>query len=68
MGETSPFDAGDAGSIPDPGARIPYALRPTAQTINQKQYCSKFNKDFKNGPHKKILKIYKRTKKLADSC
>ena len=24
--------------------------------------------DFKNGPHKKILKIYKRTKKMADSC
>ena len=24
---------------------------------NQKQYCNKFNKDFKNGPHqKKILK------------
>ena len=28
------------------------------QNIRQKQYCNKFNKDFKNGPHqnKKILK------------
>ena len=27
------------------------------QNIKQKQYCNKFNKDFKNGPHqKKILK------------
>ena len=43
MGETSRFNAGGVGSIPDPGARIPYALRPTTQTINQKQYCSKFN-------------------------
>ena len=67
MGETSPFNAEGTGSIPDPGARLPYALRPTAQTINQKQHCSKFNKDFKNGPHKKILKICKRTKKMADS-
>ena len=23
---------------------------------NQKQYCNKFNKDFKNGPYAKILK------------
>ena len=23
------------------------------QSINQKQYCSKFNEDFKNGPHQK---------------
>ena len=23
----------------------------------QKQYCDKFNKDFKSGPHQKILKI-----------
>ena len=25
----------------------------TKQTIKQKQYCNKFNKDFKNGPHQK---------------
>ena len=23
------------------------------QNIKQKQYCNKFNKDFKNGPHQK---------------
>ena len=25
------------------------------QNIKQKQYCNKFNKDFKNGPHQKHL-------------
>ena len=27
------------------------------KNIEQKQYCNKFNKDLKGGPHKKILKI-----------
>ena len=31
------------------------------QNIKQKQYCNKFNKDFKNGPHQK--KIYKKERK-----
>ena len=26
-------------------------LQPKNQTIKQKQYCNKFNKDFKSGPH-----------------
>ena len=26
------------------------------QNIKQKQYCNKFNEDFKNGPHQKNLK------------
>ena len=26
------------------------------QNIKQKQYCNKFNKDFKNGPHSKKRK------------
>ena len=26
---------------------------PKNQNIKQKQYCKKFNKDFKNGPHQK---------------
>ena len=30
----------------------------------QKQYCIKFNKDFKNGPHQKYPKKKKRKKKL----
>ena len=29
---------------------------PENQSIKQKQYCNKFNKDFKNGPHQKINK------------
>ena len=34
------------------------ASLPKNQNIKQKQYCNKFHKDFKNGPHqkKKILK------------
>ena len=32
---------------------------PKTQNIKQKQYCNKFNKDFKNGPHQKIIKIKK---------
>ena len=29
------------------GVKIPYALQPKSQNIKQKQYCSRFNKDFK---------------------
>ena len=51
--KTLPSNAGCVGSIPDPGAKIPHALGPKNQNIKQKQYCKKFNKDFKNGPHQK---------------
>ena len=44
------------GSIPGEGAKIPHASWPKNQNIKQKQYCNKFNKNFKNGPHKKIFK------------
>ena len=44
---TSPSNAGGAGSIPGRGAGIPHASWPESQNIEQKQYCSKFNKDFK---------------------
>ena len=30
-------------------------LRPKKQVANQKQYCNKFNKHFKNNPHQKKL-------------
>ena len=43
----------------DPGSWIPHAKK---GDIKQKQYCNKFNKDFKNGPHQKNLK-----KKCYDS-
>ena len=51
MVKTSPSDAEGAGSIPGLGTKIPHASWPKNQNIKQKQYCNKFNKDFKNGPH-----------------
>ena len=48
---TSHSSAGGTGSIPGQGARIPHASQPKNQNIKQKQYCNKFNKYFKNGPH-----------------
>ena len=45
----SHFNAGSVGSIPGGGAGIPHALQPKTKTQN-KQYCDKFNKDFKKGP------------------
>ena len=54
--KTSLSNAGGADSIPGRGAKIPHASRTKNQNIKQKQYCNKFNKDFKNGPHQKNLK------------
>ena len=54
--KTSPSNVGGAGLIPGRVAKIPHALGPKNQNIKQKQYCNKFNEDFKNGPHQKILK------------
>ena len=51
---TSPFNAVGAGLIPDWGAKIPHVLQPKDHSLKQKQYCNKFNKDFKNDPHQKI--------------
>ena len=60
MVKTSLSNAEGAGSIPGQGAKIPHAQRPKNQNIKQKQYCNKFNKDFKNGPHQKKLKKKKK--------
>ena len=46
------------GLIPGQRAKVPHAN----QNIKQKQYCNKFNKDFKNGPHQKNL--YKKKKEM----
>ena len=62
MVKTSPSNAGGAGLIPRQGAKISHDLRPKNQNIKQKQYCNKFNKDFKNGPHQK--KNLKKNKKI----
>ena len=51
----SPSNAGGVGSIPGRGAKISHALQPKNQNIKQKQYCNKFSKDFKNGPHQEII-------------
>jgi len=54
---TSSSKAGDMGSIPGEGAKIPHASWPKNWNIKQKQYCRKFNKDFKKMVHiKKNLK------------
>ena len=59
--KTSPSNARGAASIPGWGAEIPHASWLMAKNPKQKQYCNKFNKDFKNGPHqKKIIKKKKR--------
>ena len=47
--KTLPSNAGDRGSIPCWSAKIPHGSVPKNQNIKQKQ----FNKDFKNGSHKK---------------
>ena len=58
--ETSASGAGGSDLIPGQRAKIPQALRPKKkkknQNIKQKQYCNRFNKDFKNGPHQKKKK------------
>ena len=45
------------GLTPGWGAKIPHALQPRIQNIKQKQYCNKFNKDFKFGAYKKVIII-----------
>ena len=45
--------------MPAPGAKMPHDSWPRIQNIKQKQYCNKFNKDFKNGPHQKKKKSLK---------
>ena len=49
--KTSLSNADRADSIPGQGDKIPHASWPKRQNIKQKQYCNKFNKNFKNGPH-----------------
>ena len=47
---------GGAGLIPGQGTKIPHAPGSRNESVKQKQYCSKFNEDFKNGPHRKKKK------------
>ena len=49
---------GGSGLISGLGAKIPHELQPKKQSMKrQKQYCNKFNKDFKNGPHFFFFKL-----------
>ena len=54
--KTSPSNAGCSGLIPGQGAEIPYDPWPKNQNVKQRQYCNKFNKDFKMIHIKTILK------------
>ena len=47
------------GSNPSSEAKISHDSWPKNQSIKQKQCCIKFSKDFKNGPHQKILNLKK---------
>ena len=60
--KTSPSNTGGEGSIPG-GELRSHMVR--GQKIKQKQYCNKFNKDFKNGPLKK--KTLKKKKRERDT-
>ena len=51
--KTSPSNVGSVGSIPGRGSKTPHASRPKNWNMNQKQYCNRFSKDFKNGPREK---------------
>ena len=53
---------GGAGLIPGQGTKIPHAPGSRNESVKQKQYCSKFNEDFKNGPHRKKKKSLKKVK------
>ena len=58
VAETSSSNAGGLGQ----GVKIPYSSWPKNQNIKQKQYCNKFNKDFKNDLDQK-----KKKKRQSDS-
>ena len=47
--QTLPSNAGGVTSIPGQRAKIPHASWPKKQNTEQKQYCNKFNKNFKMG-------------------
>ena len=61
--KTLPSHAGGVGLISDQGTKVPHASGP--KNIKQKQYCSKFHKDFKNGPHQNKKRF---KKELKDNC
>ena len=67
MVKTSPSNTEDADLIPSWGANstMPQGQKPKTCF---KQYCNKFNQDFKNGPHQKNLKKKKKWKTYICKC
>ena len=65
--KTLPSRAAGAGSIPSQGAKIPHTSWPKNKNIKQKEYCNKFNKDFKMVHIKKILKEEKNKNESQNS-
>ena len=54
MVEILPFNTGGAGLIAGLGVKIPHPTgkkKKKSEHKQQKQYCNKLNKGFKNGPH-----------------
>ena len=54
MVEILPFNTGGAGLIPGLGVKIPHATshrQKKSEHKQQKQYCNKLNKGFKNGSY-----------------
>ena len=49
--KTSPSYTRGVGLISGQAATFPHASWPKNQNIKQNQYCNKFNKENKNGPH-----------------
>ena len=60
-----PSNASSACSTPGWGGKIPHASQPKHQNIRWKQYCIKFNKNFKHGSHRSILKKGKKKSKMS---
>ena len=56
MFKNSPSNAGGVGLILGQGAKVSHASWPNKSKHKTKQYCNKFNKNLKNGPHKNLKK------------
>ena len=59
--KTSPSNVWDADSVPGQKAVIPHASWTKIQNIKQKQYCNKFNEDYKWSTSKNKFFKKKRT-------
>ena len=57
MVKTPSFSAVCVHLIPHQRTKILHASQSKNQNRKQKQYCNKFNKDFKNCPHSRKLEI-----------